>query len=130
MKKWDFLINFQSLPYMINLRILKVNSYVMFDESTAQAISSCTSLKVLHMQDYFPTIRIVGMRFIAELTNHEVLNVAKNVLVNDDFLKAIGSKCKKLIEINVNGNYYFLNQKTQNFHYILFRRLFQEFAKF
>lgn len=59
-------------------------------------------------------IRLVGMRFIAELANLEVLNVAKNVLVNDDFLKAVGSKCKKLIEINVNGNNYFTDQKSLN----------------
>jgi len=90
------------------LQRLEVEKCITFNDQAVRAIGQCSkTLKVLHFVSYYPMTSPSAMLSLAELVNLDTLNVAENLSVQDEFLLALGAKCKLLKNVDVSCKYIF-----------------------
>ena len=92
---------FQALPNLHNLSIFKTSNCQNFDDTFTKAIGLCINLKELYMNGNFPLITPAGLKNIAKLRNIEILDVSNNIIIKDEFLKAVGMNCKQLKKLDL-----------------------------
>ncbi|KAJ8672652.1 hypothetical protein QAD02_003911 [Eretmocerus hayati] len=87
-----------------NLETLSLEKCVSFNDQAVKAISQCSSsLKILHLRDYYPMVSQPAMLTLAGLVNLDTLDVAQNVTVHDEFLKLVGTRCKLLTNVDISS---------------------------
>ncbi|XP_015596386.1 putative RNA-binding protein EEED8.10 [Cephus cinctus] len=89
---------FEKLTHLSLVACIGINDNVM------QAISiRANSLKSLQLSNYFPIMSKCSMLEVAKLINLEVLNVAENPAVTDEFLNVVAARCLQLKMIDITG---------------------------